>query len=181
MEEHYSEIKHKYDEFYKELLQKGRIPVKDTGLGFWGAAVTDEVFEIFKRINLSKFNHLLDIGSGDGKVVLIASLFGIKATGIEIDKGLFEKSLEIKKELSHIKHLKNTEFINKDFNEHNFSKHDIFFLNPDIPFYRGIENKLLSEMRGKLVLYGSHYCPSYLKKEDSFVVNGTEIGVYKRY
>lgn len=181
MEKYYADIKQKYDEFYKEFLRQGKLAIKDTGVGFWGASVTDEVFEIFKRIDLSKFNHLLDIGSGDGKIVFIASLFGIKATGIEIDKELFEKSKEIKKHFSRRKHTKNLVFLNKNFYEHDFSQHDILFLNPDTPFHRGLEEKLLREMKGKLILYGSHYYPSYLKKLDGFFVGGTEVGIYSKY
>ncbi|NQV08264.1 class I SAM-dependent methyltransferase [Candidatus Woesearchaeota archaeon] len=181
MKKNFNDIKQKYEEFYQELMKKGRLPIKDTGVGFWGAAVIDEVFEIFNKIELGKFKHLLDIGSGDGKVVMIASLFGVKATGVELDQELFKKSMEIKNHFSKRKHAKNVEFHNKNYYEHDFTPHDILFINPDIPFHRGLENKLLREMKGKLLLYGSHYYPSYLKKEQSFAVNGTEVSVYSKF
>ena len=91
----FSQIKKEYDEFYKSLLLRGRLPMWSTEKGFWNAAVSDEIYEAFKKIKLDKFKNFLDIGSGDGKVVLIASLFCKKAEGIEIDDFLHNKALEM--------------------------------------------------------------------------------------
>ena len=43
--------------------------MRDTEVGFWGTAACDDVFELFQKINLSKFKNFIDLGSGDGKVV----------------------------------------------------------------------------------------------------------------
>lgn len=176
MEEMFSLIKKEYHLFYNSFLKEGKLPLKDTGKGFWGAAVSDEVFEAFKKIGLNRFSNFLDIGSGDGKVVLIASLFCKNAIGIEIDEELFLKSIEIKRKLNR----NNTMFINKDFYEHDFSRYDVMFLNPDQPLSRGLESKLLSEMKGKLILYGHHFHPKLLKRDQSFALDGTFISVYSR-
>ena len=66
------------------------------GKHFWNASIAGEVYEAFKKIKLNKFKNFLDIGSGDGKVVMIASLFCKNAEGIEIDKSLHNKSVQIK-------------------------------------------------------------------------------------
>ena len=84
-------IKEEYDKFYRSLLKKGRLPMWSTEKGFWNSSITDDLYETFKKINLHKFKSFLDIGSGDGKVVLIASLFCKNAEGIEIDDFLHNK------------------------------------------------------------------------------------------
>lgn len=178
MEKHFQEIKNRYEDFYRQLMKNGRLPMKDTGKGFWNAAITDEVFEIFSKIGLTRFNHLLDIGSGDGKIALLATLFGVKATGIEFDKELSETALKMQKELSHIKHTKKCTFVCDDFYKHSFKDFDILFCNPDEPMHRGLERKLLEELNGKLILYGHHFHPRHLRKEKSFEVNGTPVTVY---
>ena len=135
----FSEIKKEYDVFYRSLLQRGRLPMWSTEKGFWNASVSDEIYDAFRKIKLNKFRNFLDIGSGDGKVVLIASLFCRNAEGVEIDDLLHHKALEIKEKLG----FGNVAFHSKDFFEHDFSKYDVLFTAPDAPFERGLENKLL--------------------------------------
>ena len=169
-------IKKEYDDFYKGLLARGRLPMWSTEKGFWNASVSDEIYEAFKKLKLNKFRNFLDLGSGDGKVVLIASLFCRKTEGIEIDDFLHFKALEMKSKLGR----KNALFHNKDFFEHDLSDYDAIFVAPDVPFERGIENKLANEMKGKLIHYGHHFQPKSMKKEDSFLVNGTLVSLYSK-
>ena len=172
----FTQIKKEYDNFYRDILKKGKLPMWSTAKGFWNAAIADEVFEAFKKIRLNQFKNFLDIGSGDGKVVLIASLFCENAEGIEIDNFLHNKAVEIKD----IFEISNATFYNKDFFEQDFSKYDVLFLAPDAPLERGLENKLLKEMKGKLMHYGHHFHPKFLKKEDGFLINGTLVSLYSR-
>ena len=169
-------IKLDYDAFYRAILRKGRLPMWSTSRGFWSASIADEVYETFKKIKLNKFKRFLDLGSGDGKVTLIASLFCKNAEGIEIDKFLHNKAVETQKRLD----LNNATFHNKDFFEHNLSDYDVLFISPDVPFERGLEKKLLNEMKGKLIHYGHHFHPKSLRKEDSFSVNGTLVSIYSK-
>jgi hypothetical protein len=74
----------------------------------------------------------------------------------------------------------NVTFHNKDFFEHDFSKYDVLFLAPDAPLERGLENKLLKEMKGKLLHYGHHFHPKNLREENSFLVNGNLVTVYSK-
>ncbi|MBI2654234.1 hypothetical protein HYX02_05495 [Candidatus Woesearchaeota archaeon] len=170
------QIKKEYDNFYRELMRKGKLPMWSTSKGFWNASISDEVYEVFKRIDLHQFNNFLDIGSGDGKVVLMAALFCQSAEGVEIDEFLHNKAVEFKNKFN----IKNAIFHNKDFFEHDFSKYDILFSTPDAPLERGLENKLLKEMKGKLIHYGHHFRPKFLKKEDSFLVNGSLVSLYTK-
>lgn len=172
----FNQIKKEYDDFYRNLLRKGKLPMWSTEKGFWNASISDEVYEAFKKIRLDRFKNFLDIGSGDGKVVLIASLFCKNAEGVEIDGFLHNKAVEMQTKLK----ANNVRFHNKDFFEHDFSKYDILFLNPDSPLERGLENKLLREMRNKLVHYGHHFHPRFLRKEESFLVNGMLASIYSK-
>lgn len=176
MDEQFFKIREEYDNFYRSLLKSGRLPMRGTEKGFWNASISDEVFEVFKTIGLGNFKNFLDIGSGDGKVVMIASLFCGNAEGVEIDKFLHNKAIEMKNKFK----INNASFHNKDFFEHDFSKYDILFLAPDAPLNRGLETKLLEEMNGKLIHYGNHFHPEFLKRENQFTINGTLASLYSK-
>ena len=177
MEHAYNQIKNVYDEFYKFLLVKhGMYPVKDTGIGYWGVSVSSEIFTLFQKIQLQNFSHMADLGSGDGKVVMIGSLF-THATGVEHDPWLFNVSEDIKGKLFNIPHINRASFINGNFMDHDLSKYDILFLNPD-KVDRAFDRKLSGEFNGKVIVYGSLNHPSDLKKETSFDIDGTKITVY---
>jgi hypothetical protein len=171
----FEEIAKEYDTFYKSLLKKGKMILRDTEKGIWGISVSENVYDLFKKINLSKYKNFLDLGSGDGKVVLIASLFGVKATGIEYDKELYNKSVKIKSKLN----LK-AEFIKGDFFKHDWSKYDIIFINPDQGFHKGVEDKLLKELNGKLFVYNFVFEPRFLKKGKKYWFDQTPVTVYSK-
>jgi len=172
----FKKIKEEYDIFYKELLKDGKLPLWSTELGFWNAAISKEVYEAFKKLNLQKYKRFIDLGSGDGKITLIASLFCKQAEGIEIDDELIGKSLEMQKKLK----IKNAIFHHNDFSNHQISDYDAIFINPDKPIERILEKKLLNELNGKLIVHGHHFHPSNLKKEESFTVDNMLISVYSR-
>src|SRR3989338_6809376 len=113
-------IQEEYYNFNKSLLKQGRLPLKETEKGFWGISACEEVYELFKKLELSKYKNFLDLGSGDGRVVLIASLFVKNSAGIEYDKELYNISLKIKEKLK----IKNANFINGDYLEHDFGYYD---------------------------------------------------------
>ena len=138
----FAEIKKEYDNFYRGLLRQGKLPLRETSKGFWGNAIAEEVYGAFKKLKLHKFRSFIDLGSGDGKVVLIASLFCKRAVGIEIDPDLHKKALEIQRRLS----IPNAIFYNNDFYAHSISEFDAVFIYPDQPMERGFENKLLIEL-----------------------------------
>ncbi len=166
-------IKQEYEEYYNSFLKQGKLPLGATEKGFWGAAVAEEVLELFERIEIKKFKNFIDLGSGDGKVVLIVSLFGVDAAGIEFDKDLFNKAVEIKNKFN-----LDCRFMNSDFYEMDLSEFGLIFVNPDAPFEKGLERKLLKQMKGKLVVYGEQFKPKKLNHEEQFFVHGTEVNVY---
>jgi len=168
----FSEIEEEYNRFYTEIMKAGELPIRKTKKGLWGTTQCSTVFELFKKISLQNCKSFMDLGSGDGKVVLIASLF-TKAAGIEYDKELVGKSNEIKKKLK----LK-AEFIQGDFFEHNISRYDIIFMNPDQEFKHGLDEKLLKEMRGKLICFSLIYSPDKLKKGKTYWIDQVPFTMY---
>lgn len=172
MEEKLEQIKAEYDKFYKSFLKKGKLPMGDTEVGFWGTAIAGDIFKIFQKIELQKFRNFIDLGSGDGKVVLIASLF-TKAAGIEFDGDLHKKAVEIMDRLK----LK-AELIKGDFMKHDISKYDLVFINPDKPFNKGLEKKLRKELKGMLVVYNVVYHPDSMKKCKTYWMEQTPATVY---
>ena len=172
----FRQIKEKYNDFYQTFYDKNKGTVFDTEKGIWGPSGTDDVYELFVKIKLQNFKNFLDLGSGDGKVVLIASLF-TKATGIEFDKGLNDIGKKIAKELK----LK-AELIKGDYLKKDISKYDIIFINPDQGFHKGLEDKLLKEMneKAKLFIYNNIFQPRFLKKGKTYWFNGIPVIVYKK-
>ena len=118
----------------------------------------------------------MDLGSGDGKAVLIAALFCKRAIGIEMDNNLFKKSMEMQRTLN----IPNAIFYNSNYYDHSISGIDVVFTYPDAPMYRGLEKKLLNELTGKLIHYGHHFHPQQLKIEDRFLVDGNLFTVYTK-
>ncbi|MDA1196958.1 MAG: methyltransferase domain-containing protein [Nanoarchaeota archaeon] len=169
-------IKGAYDSSYSDLLRRGKIPARDTKIGFWGPSVTHEVYEAFKKIQLSRSKRFLDLGSGDGKVAMLASLFCSEAHGVEYDGELHERAEKMASQLG----ISNVAFFNRDFHDHSLSEYDAVFINPDKPMARGTEKKLVNELNGRLIVYGHHFHPTSLKKQRSFVVGDTPITVFKK-
>jgi protein-L-isoaspartate O-methyltransferase len=172
--ERYKAIKEEYDNFYKALLRRGKLPLRSTELGFWNSAISDEVYRAFKILKLQNFKSFIDLGSGDGKIALIAALFCKMAEGVEIDEELHSKALKVQNKLQ----IKNALFHNHDFFDHNISPYDIVFINPDAPMERGVEKKLLQELKGKLIVWGHHFHPTQFKERESFLVENTKVTLY---
>lgn len=171
-----NEIRTNYEKFHNSLLSDGLLPMRDTTIGFWFTSLTSDVIEVFKRLRLEQYKDFLDIGSGDGKVTLIASLFCKNSFGVEYDPLLFDKGVEIQKKLG----IKNVRFLHKNYHDVDFSGFDILFVYPDKPMERGLEQKLLNELNGRLIVYGPHFHPTKLKKIDSFYAGSTFAAVYTR-
>ena len=149
----------------------------DTDKGIWGTADTQDIYDFFVKIKLEKYKNFVDLGSGDGKVVLIASLFDINTTGIEFDNDLFRAAIKIKESLG----LK-AKFIQGDFLRQDLSGYDFIFINPDKGFEQGLEDKLLKEMKPKtnLFVYNKIFLPRFLKKGKTYWFSGIPIISYKK-
>ena len=155
----FSKIKATYQEFYQELkLSENTLSYRSTKSGMWATSVAEELYRAFCHFDLDHYNHVADLGSGDGIVVVIASLF-TQATGYEIDEWLYQQSIK----LSHSLNLPRVTFLRKDFLQANLSGHDLLYLYPDKPFYE-LEDRLLATWSGRLLVNGPHFPPRYLRK-----------------
>ena len=171
----FSSIKKEFSDFERELHGQLRLVVRDTEKGIWGASSIDVVFGVFQKIGLEKYKNFLDIGCGDGRVTLVASLF-TSATGIEFDMDLVLKGEELKKKLQ----LSRARLVQGDFFQHDFSQYDVLFVNPDTGFYNGLEDKLLREMKGLLLVYNDVFLPRLLKRGKTYWVNQVPVTEFRR-
>lgn len=97
----------------------------------------------------------LDLGSGDGRVVFLAALFGAVSTGIEFDKDIFETSIRAKDRLSERFDLSQAKLLRDDFFNADFSKFDVIYYFMGGSFEEGrLEEKLAREMSKGAVLVG---------------------------
>jgi hypothetical protein len=172
MKETIAQMKDEYHDFVQGLLAKGQLPAKDTGVGFWGPSSVDEVFQAFSHLDIK--GSFIDLGSGDGRCVLAASLLCSHAVGVEYDPLLTLKAKEVQGKLD----INNAIFHHDNFHNHDLSRYDYVFVNPDQPFHRGLQDKLIQELRGKRSVQSNHFLPSGLTLEKQFRINGTGFSVY---
>jgi len=177
MQHKFKKLKEKYDSFQNHLLNNGKLLAKDTVIGYWGVTPLEEAFELFNVLNLQQYKNFMDLGCGDGRIVLLASLFGVEAHGIEFDRDLVHSSLLIKNSLPGFA----GKILHDNFMDYGLEEYEIIYISPDKPFHRkGLELKLLREMQGRLVVHGWEFHPQQLKKEEEHVIGGEKFTVYTR-
>jgi protein-L-isoaspartate O-methyltransferase len=176
MEKKFAKIKKHYDDFHKDMHSKGRMMLKDTGIGYWGISPATELFELFKLTKLDKHKKFIDLGSGDGRAAIIASLF-TDSTGIEFDKELHDFAAVFAKKLG-----SKAKMLNEDYMGHSLVSYDYIFINPDKGIAGELEDKMLKEMKhaAKLVVYGPHSHPKSMKKKDTIEISGTLISIFSK-
>ncbi len=178
MHRKFHRIKERYDDFERSLLRKGSLVAKDTDIGYWSVSHLPSAFDFFSRFNIKYYNSFIDLGSGDGRITLLASLFGLNSFGIEFDQKLLNESIQIKNKLA-LDEFRNVTFINDDFDGMDISAFDLVFINPDKPFYRGLEEKLRKELTGKLIVMSWEFRPQRLKKVHEEIIYGEKFSVYE--
>ncbi|MFO7710377.1 MAG: class I SAM-dependent methyltransferase [Candidatus Woesearchaeota archaeon] len=165
----YLKIKQEYENLLHKRLKEGRLPLKDTGIGYWAITSTDDIYALFRKINLHEYKSFIDLGSGDGRVAAIASIF-TKATGIEYDKELHE----IAASMPH-----SAQLIQGDFMEHDLSAYDIIFINPDKHSVE-LEEKFHNELNGTLIVFGNEFHPKTLSHVQTIIPHVSPATLYKR-
>ncbi|MBT7903705.1 hypothetical protein HN587_07615 [Candidatus Woesearchaeota archaeon] len=181
------EIIHKhYKKYYGTYISKGHVPSRVTldGDGFWSYTDFEMIKELFGKIDIGKFSKIIDLGSGDGMVVMLASLW-IDSVGVELDKKLFDDSIRIQKDiLTELKkeklRLKHAKLVNKNFLDVDLKEFDLIFLNPDNRLYE-IETKLRAEMNAtaRLIVMNDLFLPLNLKLIETLNVKGMNFRLYK--
>ncbi|MFH2012690.1 MAG: class I SAM-dependent methyltransferase [Pseudomonadota bacterium] len=122
----------------------------------------------------------LDLGSGDGRVVFLASLFGAVSTGIEFDEDIFKSSIKARDKLSNRLDMSKTELIRGDFFDTDFSGYDViyYFMSGSFEEKR-LEEKLAKELKPGAILVGyiEHRAFNKLLSVDQI---GKRITIYKK-
>ena len=91
----------------------------------YGEANYKDLLLIFKKFKISNF---LDIGSGNGKIVLAVAIFmDIFSTGIEIDEGRYDRSLYYLNHMNDHKLYESVNFLNDDFRNIFFGEYDLIY------------------------------------------------------
>lgn len=174
-EELFLQIKKAYNEYEAELQSQGKKLVRETAKGIYGVSDCDVLFAFFKKIHLTRSQHFIDLGCGDGRAVLIASLFTPHAVGIEADEELVAIGLDIASRLSLDADVRCSDFLFEDL-----SPYDVLFINPDKGFHKGLDAKLQKEIGGKLYVYNEIFAPESLRKGKKFWFGQIPIIEYMR-
>lgn len=166
-------IKQEYLKLHGEMIKEQQL-MKPTEKGYSGSASAETMYSFFRSFGLENHSGFLDLGSGDGKVVLVASLF-TNAHGVEIDRQLVSSAENIRKRLG----ISSASFMEGDFLDTDISGYEVLFINPDQPLHE-IEKKLRAEMSAgqRLVVFGGLYKPLNMRLEKEYNADGVWFGVY---
>jgi len=172
-------INNTYSNFERFMLKNGRMMSKETEHGYWGTTPLKDLITLFEALDLDKAKNFCDLGSGDGRIALTASLFNVKKViGIESDPWLHRVSNHMKNHID-IDHFWKVKFRNDNFEKHNIKGYDYVYMSPDQPFHRGTEKKLKNEMgKGKLIVHSYEFLPESLKLLQTFSLNGEKFSVF---
>ncbi|MDO8642045.1 MAG: methyltransferase [Candidatus Woesearchaeota archaeon] len=162
-----------------KMLQKKTF-MKPTSIGYFAGARIDDIHDIFEKIHLEKYKKFIDLGSGDGRVVLMAAAY-TNAVGVELDDELFATAQRMQKKLG-VKHgaLKKALFVKKNYlTDIHLGEYDVIFINPDNPLYE-LEKKLGKEMKKDaiLIVYNAVYAPLNMKLKKTIGVGPSAGFVY---
>jgi len=131
--------------------------VTSTAKGIFGVSDTHTIIAFFKKINLEQAEHFVDLGSGDGRVAIIASFF-TRATGIEYDATLAEESRKHANALG-----SGAVFLQQDYEMYSYHNVDILFSYADHEFSDVFIKKLQEEFEGTLYIYQGVFLPNATK------------------
>ena len=151
-------IEEAYENIKLALESTDQLEYKSTESGMWAVSDPREVYRAFCYFHLDHYEHMADLGSGDGRVALIGSLF-THTTGYETDEEQYKKSLEIRDKLK----IRNARFIQEDYLLVDLRPYDILYLYPDKPFH-ALEEKLETVWQGHLLVHGPHFPPRHFRR-----------------
>lgn len=139
--------------------------VHDTKKGIFGTTDISLFAEFCEQINLASKKCFVDLGSGDGRLVLLASLY-TKAIGIEFDTDLVQKSVAHQQELfGRGCDVSSAIFLEQDYETFDYSECDVLFSFADHFFTPEFLEKLKKEFTGTLYVFQGVFLPEGLKEE----------------
>lgn len=108
---------------------------------------------MLELLNAKKGKSFVDVGSGDGRIVIEAARKGLNAYGIEINPLLVAISLWKIKESK----LKNARILLKDFWKQDFSNFDYVSIWGTTHMMKFLEKKLLKELKPGAKVVSNHF------------------------
>lgn len=172
----FKRIKEHYDRLDREGLRHGKLPMHTTEFGFWGTTNMNDAYTFFSRIRLERFKGFADLGCGDGRIVLIASLF-TNAVGVEGDQELVNIGIKAISELAIQSGFAAT-LKNKNYYDENLSSYEVIFMFPDQRFDTVMLGKLLKEFTGYLFVYNRIHSPPQIKAGKTYWVDQMPIASF---
>lgn len=130
---------------------------KVTPAGLWTRSGLDELLDLFTQIDLAGYRRMVDLGSGDGRVVCLASFF-TRAHGIEADPGLVASSRRLAGKMA----LPDVAFQEADLRSADLTDYDLLYIFPDKPL-DWLEDMPARAWQGRLLVYGTNFLPAKLK------------------
>ena len=150
----------------------------DTSYGIWGPSSMLDMFEFFMKMHLEEKNGLVDLGSGDGRIVLIAALF-TNSRGIEGDGKLHIIAQQAKETLQKaISELSRCELLQSDYTKESLADYEILFTFCDHTWDAAFEKKIEKECKGTLLSYNRIFLPQKLKKGKTYWMQQVPIVTY---
>ncbi len=128
--------------------------------GLFYPVLLEDMLPAFERY-LTPGDRFLDLGSGDGRVVFMASLLGAEGTGIEYDKKMVKISRRAGKALRDLVDLERVRIVRGDFFESSWSGYDVIFYFDLSSFAQDrVREKLRRELDpGAVLLVGFEQAP----------------------
>lgn len=173
MKSEFERIKNYFDKLDNSQQESNKKLVYSTEKGIFGTSDLEVVYEFFKKIKPNPTDVFVDIGSGDGRVVLIASLF-CRAIGVEFDENLVKNSKEHARNLG-----KEVEFLCEDYENFDYSQANIIYSYADHFFTPAFIEKLKDEFKGQLYIYQGVFLPVGVKKGPKIWSKDTPIISYE--
>ena len=171
-------LKAYFDKRDMAFIERKGISVFSTTYGIYGSSDLRDVYALFQRIGLSRFRSFVDLGSGAGRVALLAALF-TASVGIEGDEELHALALEAKEALAQeLPSLGRCELKNADYVQEELSGYDILFIYADHNWPESFQDKLLRECRGTALSLHNIFSPGKLKKGKTYWIGQTPFVSY---
>ncbi len=164
-------------DFFKDIDTKKKNNdeklVWDTEKGIFGTSDLNIMRSFFEKISPNKADLFVDLGSGDGRICLLASYF-CRSMGIEFDRSLVNLSKQYASDLS----ITNVSFEQMDYEDFDFSDVTILFSYADHFFNERFIEKLKTEFKGVLYIYQGVFTPEGIKKGRTIWIGETPIISY---
>lgn len=172
LERRFARLKREVHQAAARLVQARSSPM--TRAGLWAPSDIDEVWEALHLLGAARCRHVADLGSGDGRVVLTASLL-TQATGLEASRSMVDHSRGLAARLN----LPRASFKQTSFWEEDLGQYDLIYTFPDKPL-DGLSQRLPPDWPGRLVVYGGRFLPANLHCQRHLMVGATYCTIWTK-